>query len=1038
MANPFTTPLPVLDSVDPTRVSGRIEPVRKTADTSGSILANAAVNLGFKGVAIVDQALKDKIVTEHRAIVDKFLDSDPFNPADEAFDTAQTGVSGLDAERQNPLSNRDVTDDLQGKTPPSITTAFDRLERQRQGVDQGRVNETFYLDRLDKDLKALRSRFPGHRDFIDGEARRLTGLPSANALRNKRLALSRASTTAAERERNLTLKAQADAIATGRFPPDVVAKWSRERATLMTAKVNGDIAKKAQIDRDIASGKLQGQLASKSVLNYMTGFTTSLLATSTDLTAALTQAQSIKDRAGRGNQASLEEVRTTAETLDRLRQEVVSGVVGELEVVNPVTKKSNIMIMREVEGQERLTSQEVAEQLTAPMRGMVEGYLDPKDGLFMVNAIAANNLEADGSNAMVRGNIELQFTLQMFRSWGKAGEILGAAGSISNTVLNSIDGKKVSREIFDKRQRDHFTRKVFHAVSGDNTNNSPTPAVTQTKLTEVAVAEGGTPNQIAAKLAHTEQMQLTLINDPTVSREIRLKHLRVLFNKGDRNYLLKVKKSEQQGAYNRRYNPTMSKVIKELDDPRLTRQYYLQSLSDLAALKSTTARDVTFADNPLVTVFVDPEIFKLKTTRGAGDINELGLSGADEGDADKIQEMVAGFNAMVDQFDSSMKVIRENLFGSTPDIPDDLSQKSVISPFKADFYRTVLGIDAARTEGPTNDSTHVKLVKEALSNSSAAVHEALVSVTGDPGMANSTLNLPFAPRSAPTPRGREVAPAAAPFSPIPPEQTASPIPTSSPALFAAPIPTVPPAPAPAPQVEAGVVSGGTPPFSPIPPEQIASSVPTSSPVNPPAFLAPPESEQSAAVNPSGLFTPSTVSGLNIVYVVQPLDVEKTFASAPGTEEEITTVTTHHTKKEGALKRGVRKPLVERLQTPKANNYHFLVDNETAVITQVMSLNSRSSGIRPPNDASRSKQFPEFTNKRTINIAIVGAGHDDRDPTESPQALQAIANLIKGLVVAVPTITDVRGHGEFQTKGKHAKQKLEGRKAATEGRAAAGL
>ena len=63
----------------------------------------------------------------------------------------------------------------------------------------------------------------------------------------------------------------------------------------------------------------------------------------------------------------------------------------------------------------------------------------------------------------------------------------------------------------------------------------------------------------------------------------------------------------------------------------------------------------------------------------------------------------------------------------------------------------------------------------------------------------------------------------------------------------------------------------------------------------------------------------------------------------------------------------------------------------------------------------------MSNRNTIGIAIVGAGHDNKDPTESEAALKAAEDIARMLKQSGMKLRTAFGHGE----GQGDRQKLEG-------------
>lgn len=67
-------------------------------------------------------------------------------------------------------------------TPQEITRAFNELEGMNKAVAQGTMKDSHYWGRLNAVAKQLRSKYAGHRDFIDQKMASMVGTNPANAL----------------------------------------------------------------------------------------------------------------------------------------------------------------------------------------------------------------------------------------------------------------------------------------------------------------------------------------------------------------------------------------------------------------------------------------------------------------------------------------------------------------------------------------------------------------------------------------------------------------------------------------------------------------------------------------------------------------------------------------------------------------------------------------------------------------------------------------------------------------------------------------
>lgn len=153
----FNPQLNVRDPKDFLNMSRGVE-VDTTGDTSLGTALKGAGDLITVGAKAVNTMFESAITAELEPQVDAAR-------AAEGVDDATT-----------------IQKDAGTAVPGEITRAFTEAERMAKAVGQGTMKDSHYYGRLNAIAKQLRSKYAGHRDFIDSKMSSMVGVNPANAL----------------------------------------------------------------------------------------------------------------------------------------------------------------------------------------------------------------------------------------------------------------------------------------------------------------------------------------------------------------------------------------------------------------------------------------------------------------------------------------------------------------------------------------------------------------------------------------------------------------------------------------------------------------------------------------------------------------------------------------------------------------------------------------------------------------------------------------------------------------------------------------
>ena len=166
------------------------------ADTSTGT-ALTAVGQGIDGiVGLADTAVKDTIKQDVYNRVDK--EREDFTTALNTVRDAQRGSVVPPAVQTSSGSTAlSLTDQQPSQpVPAAIETGTNKVDALQAALVNGKINDTYYTQRLNSIAKDLRTQYPGYREYIDQRIAETTGINPANAyIRNLMEDINRASAT---------------------------------------------------------------------------------------------------------------------------------------------------------------------------------------------------------------------------------------------------------------------------------------------------------------------------------------------------------------------------------------------------------------------------------------------------------------------------------------------------------------------------------------------------------------------------------------------------------------------------------------------------------------------------------------------------------------------------------------------------------------------------------------------------------------------------------------------------------------------------
>ncbi len=734
----FNMPLPLVSGADINASKGVLS-LKPTADTSGEVRGKgqgvalelrgksdaigirSATDLFFGGVKVADTLIKENIVSEQRDIVDAFQEQDLTDQSTGAFDNLS---SGQDAESEVARFTESA------KVPVAITSKIQEFDRKLTGQAQGRGNEIFFLDKLDKDLKSLKARFPFYRDYIDGEAARLTGTPSANSIRNQRKAIISQMDTASAKQQKFELKLRQDVLAEGLIPPELADGMSVKQMNDHIGLSKGRRQGRADDDAKLASKTLSEKQEATTV---RAGIVRESLSNA-DLTARLAGLDGIRgiyEKVGEfftnirsmttGDRDQLNTLVTTLRNnMVRMDQDTVTEVMDE-------SGLSYLEVLQRSDPD--MTAVKAAERLNSNWKQYFDELLDPDSDTNIMKAFERTIVRDEQDLINIgRQMADVRDLRVMAGSLGK-----GLAGLLPTDRRTVVTVKRVSDSFLASSHPTltpeaavgHTALTVMKETIRGRFSQSPgsAPSMTQTAAGEFVVKSGGSPSQQAATNLLIQTSHINTVLDPAADKQSRINAAKFLYNPDDRNFLLGLPAAEHARVYAMRYNQSMTKAIQSLGEPNRLKAYTTQARRDLAQLQTTARNRLLQNVNPLIRVYVDPKTNLLAYEREPNEINEL--TGTTEGtmqDADLIASIVDGFNQMGLQYETTMGALNRS------DVTDFEGEGT--NPHIQRFFKSVVGIPAFSS---LHDSPHVQIIKQAVTTPAPLVDADDVAIAGSVG-----------------------------------------------------------------------------------------------------------------------------------------------------------------------------------------------------------------------------------------------------------------------------------------------------------------
>jgi hypothetical protein len=197
----------------------------------------------------IKQSLNDQINAEHDQAFREFAGEST------ASTEADPSVFGTD-----PGATKEAV-------PKEVSTGLKDAERIQTARAQGALDENTYWVRMQTLTKQLRSRYPGHRDYIDDRVAKITGGRPANEIMRNIQAQQASAQAAARQEENAKLRLIEDWTEKGVFesPEEIQAAASMPRLEILT-KYGSDASRKARIEllkSSIELEEVQGKRADR-------------------------------------------------------------------------------------------------------------------------------------------------------------------------------------------------------------------------------------------------------------------------------------------------------------------------------------------------------------------------------------------------------------------------------------------------------------------------------------------------------------------------------------------------------------------------------------------------------------------------------------------------------------------------------------------------------------------------------------------------------------------------------------------------------
>ena len=169
---------PAVPDIQPIDNTNRFSPVAGPGpNKSGQILMETIGNAITDATGIADRAVKQDINEQVYAQVDK--EREGYTQALEAVKSQVRGQVVNDP-TSNPQKMSFAEEDTED-VPPAVQAIEGQINGLATANKAGKINDTYYTQRLNAIAKSIRTQYPGYREYIDQKISQVTGMDPANA-----------------------------------------------------------------------------------------------------------------------------------------------------------------------------------------------------------------------------------------------------------------------------------------------------------------------------------------------------------------------------------------------------------------------------------------------------------------------------------------------------------------------------------------------------------------------------------------------------------------------------------------------------------------------------------------------------------------------------------------------------------------------------------------------------------------------------------------------------------------------------------------
>lgn len=159
------------------------EPISQPKSDTSTGIALSTIGEGIEGATkLADQTAKDVMNKDVHDTVDPIRDDQ--TKSLEALRNAQQGnaiPAPVQTAAGGTTSLLDSNASMDTPVPAAIDAGLGKIDAVQNALSSGKINDTYYTQRLNSAAVDLRTKYPGYRDYIDQRIAQTTGINPANA-----------------------------------------------------------------------------------------------------------------------------------------------------------------------------------------------------------------------------------------------------------------------------------------------------------------------------------------------------------------------------------------------------------------------------------------------------------------------------------------------------------------------------------------------------------------------------------------------------------------------------------------------------------------------------------------------------------------------------------------------------------------------------------------------------------------------------------------------------------------------------------------